>query len=254
MADRDQPIGLEVQRKQAGITVLAVFFDSLRRYRKADGRLMAYFIREYLADGRLIRIIGQAGMQYIPLMKSRIAAEYDIYVDESPTSPNSKERNFAIMTQVIPLAMQAGIPIPPEILDYAPLPDDLIQKWKEIINKPDEPDPVAEQLKQIQLLLAQLEPIQKQAEIQKTQSETQKNLATAQKDAAVGQEQQALAMQKFGMAQGDQQLKAANMMADQKRKNLELTLNHARKMLEIQLEDRLKQMNMGAAPTLNAIQ
>lgn len=253
MADRDQPIGLESQRKQAGITVLATFFDSLRRYRKTDGRLLAYFIREYIANGRLIRILGQNGIQYVPLIKDSVAFQYDIIVDDSPTSPNSKERTFLIMNQVAPMLMQAGIPMPPEILDYMPLPEDFIQKWKQTIAESNQPDPYQDQIKQIQMLMMQLEAEQKQADIQKTGSETVKNFAQAEKDKAVGQEQSALAAQKFGVAQGDQTLKAINMKSDQNRKNVELYLNHFRKMLEMQLENKLKRDNMGAAPSLNQI-
>lgn len=254
MANRDQPIGLEQSRKQAGMTVLALFFDSLRRYRKTDGRVLAYFIREYISDGRLVRILGKDGAKYVPLIKDQLAFEYDIVVDDSPTSPNSKERTFAIMNQIAPLIMQAGIPMPPEILDYAPLPEDFVQKWKQLIQQSNQPDPMADQVKQIQYLMMQLELAQKEADVQKTGSETVKNFAQAEKDKSVGQEQAALAMQKFGVLQNDQSMKANNMMIDQTRKNTQMYLEHFRKMLEIQLEDKLKKNKMGAYPSLNRIQ
>lgn len=257
MADRNQPIGLEMQRKNAGVTVLAVFFDALRRYRKTDGKILASYIRDYLSDGRLIRITGQSGANYIPLVKSKLAFEYDIVIDDAPTSPNSKERNFLILSQIVPMVMQAGIPVPPDILDYAPLPDDLIQKWKQTIEESSQVDPeqeaIQKQIQQIQMLMMQLDAIQAQADIQKTGSETAKNYAAAEKDRSVGQEQAALAMQKFGIINGEQQLKAANMRQDQDRKNTEMMLTHFRKMLEMQLETKLKAMNMGSAPTLNQI-
>lgn len=254
MANRDQPIGLEQTRKQAGITVLATFFDSLRRYRKTDGRILAYFIREYLADGRLIRILGPQGMAYVPLLKSAVSFEYDVVVDDAPTSPNNKERTFLIMSQVAPLLMQSGIPIPPEILDYLPLPEDFIQKWKQTIAEENQPNPEAEQIKQIQMLLAQLEIAQSQADVEKTNSETVKNYATAKKDIGVGQEQAALAAQKGNINNTEQVFKALNMRADQSRKNTEMYLNHYRKMLEMQLENKLKQRDMGIYPSLNQIQ
>lgn len=254
MADRDQPMGLENMRKQAGITVLATFFDSLRRYRKTDGRVLAYFIREYIADGRLVRILGPDGARYVPLIKDKVSFEYDVIVDDSPTSPNSKERTFMIMNQIAPMLMQAGIPIPPEILDYAPLPEDFIQKWKQLINSGNQPDPVQEELRQIQLLMAKLAPLKEQASIQKIGSETAKNYATAEKEKSVGQEQSALAMQKFGVLQNDHALKDMEMQRTQERKDLELTLNHYRRMLEMQLEAELKSKYMGAAPSLNTIQ
>ena len=260
-ADRDQPIGLEVTRKQSGITILANFFDSLRRYRKADGKILAYFIREFIADGRLIRIVGQQGANYIPLMKDKMAFEYDIVVDDSPTSPNVKDRNFAILMQMIPLAIQAQIPIPPEILDYAPLSEDLVQKWKQML----QPDPkqqqqqqevqqLQQQMAQIQAMQAQLDLMETQATIQKIGSETAKNYATAEKDKAVGEEQQALAMQQMGVVHGEQQLKNQEFMATQRRKDLELMLNQQRKSLEVRLNAILEAHKQLRVPSMPMIQ
>lgn len=261
MAARDQPIGLEMTRKDAGITVLANFFDALRRYRKMDGRILAYFIREYIADGRLIRILGQTGVEYVPLIKDKIAFEYDIIVDDAPTSPNSKEKTFAILNTILPMALQAGIPIPKEIIDYAPIPQDLAMKWKELITQQEEasqPDPkqqaMQQQMQQIAMLMQQIAAAQAKADVEKTESETMKNYATAEKDKSVGQEQSALAMQKFGLAHGDQQMKASALQRDQSRKDLELILNQHRKMLEVQLDDELKKKKAANVPSLEQIQ
>lgn len=262
MAARDQAIGLEMTRKEAGITVLATFFNSLRRYRKVDGRLLAYYIRTYIADGRLVRIVGADGVQYVPLIKDKVAFQYDIVVDESATSPNSKEKTFAILTKIIPMALEAGIPIPKEILDYAPLPFDFVQKWKQTIEEQSQPDPqqqaINQKMQEVAMIMSQLQVAQAEANVQKTQSEVAKNMASAEKDHAVGQEQEALAMQKFGVLQNDQQMKAQNFAADQYRKDLELSLNQLRKLLEVQLtakarmsEARMKHLPV---PSLTEIQ
>jgi hypothetical protein len=39
---------LDLQRKQSALTILQPLFDSLRRYRKEQGRLMLYLIEHYL--------------------------------------------------------------------------------------------------------------------------------------------------------------------------------------------------------------
>src|SRR5206468_422548 len=44
MVEKDQPGVVEQMRKQAGMTVLASLFNSLRRYRKEQGRLMLWYI------------------------------------------------------------------------------------------------------------------------------------------------------------------------------------------------------------------
>ena len=255
-ADRNQPMGLEILRKEAGITILAKFFDSLRRYRKMDGRILAYFIREYIADGRLIRILGPNGINYVPLIKDKVAFEYDVIVDEAPTSPHAKEKTFGLLSSMYPMLQQAGIPLPIEALDYAPLPDALIQAWKKTIKESGQPDPMQEQMKQITLLQAQLATLQQKSDIEESKSRVQKNMASAQKDASVAHEQEALAMQKFGVISGDQELKAQNMEADQNRKNMEMMLNQYRKLLEVQLDTKLRAMGMvkNVIPSLNQIQ
>jgi hypothetical protein len=243
MAGRDQAMGLEENRKQAGVTVLANFFDSLRRYRKEQGRVLHYFIKAYISDGRLIRVLGEQGAQYIPLIKEAVDFEYDIIVDDAPTSPNMKERTFSVMAQLLPMALQAGLPVPPEILDYAPLPDALVQKWKGMLAKNQE-DPTAEQMKQIQLMLAQLETQQKQADIQKTSSETSLNYAKGEQAHAIGQDEGAQAMQKMGMNHAEHQMKQEAMQREQDRKNLEMLLNMQRKELESKMNMRIKEQQV----------
>lgn len=187
VANRDQPGILEQQRKQAGITVLADFFDGLRRYRKEEGRILAEFIIEYISDGRLIRISGDDLGRYVPLMKEQLSFKYDIIVDDSPTNPNQKERTFAVITALIPVLLEAGIPIPPDLLDYAPLPASLIEKWKKVINEP--PSKEQQEREQLKMQLAQLEAESKQADIKsqqfkdlETNSKTVLNFAKADRE------------------------------------------------------------------------
>ena len=136
LANRAQAGVLEAQRKQAGLTIVMPLFDALRRYRKEQGRVLLHFITEYLSDGRLIRIIGKNGNeQYVPLAKQADTAKYDVIVDEAPTSPNMKERVYGALVEILPALAKVGVPMPPELLDYAPIPSGLAQKWKELIQK-----------------------------------------------------------------------------------------------------------------------
>lgn len=161
---------LAAERKRTTITIVADFFDALRRYRKEQGRVLADFIIDYLSDGRLIRIAGQGLGEYVSLVKDELDFPYDIVMDESPTSPNQKERTFGLLVQLLPTLMEAGIPIPPEILDYAPLPPSLVRQWQELINTP--PDNSGEEMKeQMRLLLAQLEAANKEQDVKNKQAQ-----------------------------------------------------------------------------------
>lgn len=133
MTDRFQPGVVEAQRKQAAMAVVAWAFDALRRYYKDAGRQLGYYIREYVADGRLARVTTPEGQKYIPLLREEMTMEFDVVVDESPTSVNMKERVWGVLEQLLPQLMKMGAPIPPEVLDYSPLPADLAQSWKKMM-------------------------------------------------------------------------------------------------------------------------
>lgn len=179
LAGREQAGVLEQQRKQAGLSILARLFNSLRRYRKEQGRVLLYFIQNYLTDGRMVRIIGEEGQQYVRLTKEEGVSTYDVIVDDSPTSPNMREQVWAVLGEMMPVMLKAGVPIPPEILDYSPLPESLAQKWKETLGGQGGEDPRVAQLTQaVQQLEEELKgrKAEKQMELQfKAQMEQQAN-------------------------------------------------------------------------------
>lgn len=173
MREANQAASLEAQRRQAGMTILQPIFDALKFYRERQGRVLLHYIQNDLSDGRLVRITGESGEQYVPLIREA-AAEYDIIIDDMPTSPNQKEQAWALMMQLLPMI---GANLPPEMLlglmEYSPLPSDIVQKLQK----------QAEEQKQSQAPMqqAQLEQAQERhsAEIGKIQSETQENAADA---------------------------------------------------------------------------
>lgn len=208
MADREQPASLEYQRKQAGITILATLFDALRKYRKEQGRNLLYLIQTYISDGRLVRIVGKQSEQYVPLTRQDGTAKYDVIVDESPSSPNQKEKTWAVLQTLLPLLMKANIPMPPEALDYLPLPQSMIDALK----KPD-PAKQAEAEKQKQLA-------ERAAVAKITRDE-----AAAQKDAA-----------QAGTLQNDGQIELAALEAEGQQKQAEQQADLMKTIMESQSE------------------
>lgn len=130
LVERDQPGVLEHMRKQAGMTVLATLFDSLRRYRKDQGRLLLWNITTFISDGRLIRIGGPESAKYVPLLNQPGMVEYDVIVDDTPTSPNMKERTWGVLMQMMPFLSRLQIPphILMELLKYSPFPETVIAR------------------------------------------------------------------------------------------------------------------------------
>jgi hypothetical protein len=134
--DRDQAASLEYQRRQAATTILAPFFDGLRRYRKDNGRLILDLIRNYLSDGRLVRVVGPDYEKYVPLIKDDDTVEYDIIIDESATSPNQKEASWAILQNILPVfgknltGSAAAV-----LLKASPLPLSVVNEFKDATEK-----------------------------------------------------------------------------------------------------------------------
>lgn len=145
--DQNQPGIIEAMRKQAGMTVLATLFDSLRRYRKFVGRGRLYFIQNFLSDGRLIRVAGPDSVKAVALAKDKTAGMYDVIVDDTPTSPNQKEANWAIIQPLLGIfrdQLMANPPIFATLLEYSPLPSRIVESIKGFI-KQQQDNPQAQQ-------------------------------------------------------------------------------------------------------------
>ena len=174
MADRQQAGVLEYQRKQASMTTLGVYFDSLRFYRKQQGEVILSFLRDHIAPtGRLVRLVREGLAEYVPLATETGTRKYDVIVDDSPAAPNEKERTWAIMESLMPVMREAGMGLEDwaDVLDYSPLPSSFAEKLRskaaEQKNKSQE-DPAQQMAMQAA-----------QADIAKTQSEAKENEAQA---------------------------------------------------------------------------
>jgi hypothetical protein len=200
------------------MVILQGFFDALKKYRVSQGKVILYYIQNDLSDGRLIRIVGQDKEQYIPLLK-QTAAEYDIIVDDAPTSPNQKEAAWAMMMQLLPVM---GATMPPDImvtlLEYSPLPSTIVEKLKK---QAEELQASQAEQQQKQMQMAEQ---REGAEIGKINSETQKNTVAAQVDAQEAQiqiplQQMEMQMQngELQIQQGEQQIAREQMQVDREK-------------------------------------
>lgn len=125
-ADREQAASLEAQRRQSAMTILATLFDSLRRYRKHQGKLLLAYLN-LLPDNTLIRTGEGTLAKYVPLIKDPESVEYDVIVDEAPSSPNQKQAQWMIITQLMGSGIQFPMPVLLKLLKYSPLSESAVQ-------------------------------------------------------------------------------------------------------------------------------
>lgn len=190
----DQAGVLEYQRRQSSLNLLASLFNSLRRYRKRQGKVMLYLIQNYLSDGRLVRIVGDDRKQYVPLTREAIAnVQYDIIVDDAPTSPNEKDRIWGILQAMLPMVRDLMTPdIMMEILPYTPLPasfvDKLRQKAREQSEQPKPPSP-EEQKMALEQQKAQMDMAGKQADLQAKQASNEMDVQMKGLDLMIKQQE-----------------------------------------------------------------
>lgn len=157
MADKVQAGVLEETRKRSAVAILAPLFDALKRYRKSQGYLMLAYIREFLTDGRLIRITGKQGdAKLMPLIRDENTTEYDVVVDDAPTSPDFREKVWAGLQSLLPALVRQGVPIPASVIEYAPgITQDVARELQQAMEGKPNPK-VAQQMQQMQQALQQL--------------------------------------------------------------------------------------------------
>jgi hypothetical protein len=202
MKDANQPGILEAQRKQAGMTVLATVFDSLRRFRKLGGRIRLHIIQNYLSDGRLIRVVGRDGAKAIPLMKDKCTGDYDVVIDDAPTSPNQKEQNWAVISGMLP-AFKDQLTSNPQLmvdcLEFSPLPAKLIDAIKTTIAQGAPAQQQAQSMSQAAAT----------AKINKDQGQAELFMAQAKKQESTAMYDIAISMSEFMNAHNMSDLNAA---------------------------------------------
>jgi hypothetical protein len=254
--DREQAGVVDWQRKQAAYGVLAGFFNSLRRYRRMQGRLLLKLITKYMSDGRLVRIMGKAGdVRYVQLAKQPDTLKYDVIVDEAPAGPNQKERTFLFLTQFGPMLQKMGLP--PQIwlkmMEYSPLPSSLVSEIQQMVqNMPPQEDPKAAamkqklefdmQAKQQELQAGQQEAVAKfQLEQAKTQAQIAADAGSSRVKAEVeSQKAEMMAAIKQYEAEGRLQIETAKMTAQAELQAAQFEFEKRMQEREAAFEERMR--------------
>ena len=183
MTDRDQPGIVEAQRKQAAQAILAPLFDSLRRYRKDHTRLLLAFIHAYVPADVMLRVLDDEG-NLIAFQASALpqAMDYDVVIDQVPTSPNAKMEIWSTMVPMLPAIMRMGPPaaVWGALLKYSPFPPSVVQDLMQALESqaPADQGPPPEMAK-AQAEIAALG-AKTQAEIASKAAKTQADIQLAQ--------------------------------------------------------------------------
>lgn len=249
LADRAQAGILESQRKQAAITTLAEFFSSLSLYRRNQGRCMMNIILKYLSDGRMIRIVGQANAKYIPLIRKPGFEKFDVIVDEAPNAPDVKARTWDVLNNILPQMMKMGIPIPPEVLDYSPIPASLAEKWKSMLAQPKaEMSPEHQQMmqqmqEQMQKLMQENQQLKQDQSMKMMELQAERE-AMMEKLAMQREESVAQLELKRQIAEMDAQIASAKLQSEQALKQEQAIADLQLKLQQMEADQSMKAAQM----------
>ena len=209
MADREQSGVLEQERKKAALVILAPLANALRHYRKQQGRMLLKFMAKYIPSNTMVRYLEKGQEQYVPFTKDFDVHKYDVIVDTAPSSPNLKSEIWTSMSQMLPQLIQAGVPIPPDILDFSPLPEGISEIWKQYIIENNVPQ-LQQQLQQIQM---ENQFLKNENNIMRTKQQQQ--MAAMQNKQAIAQMQNQTELQKATM----------NLTSDDRDRIIEILIN-----------------------------
>lgn len=169
MVGHEQSGTLEIERKKSALTILAPMTSALKQYRKIQGRALLELLVETYDTQTISRITNR---ELPPDWNAEEVRRYDIVIDDSPTSPNMKHEAWQTLQNILPAAMRAGIPIPPALLKYTPLPDKVATEWMDYVAEQEQkggsPQELQQQIQQMQQAMQQM-----QAENAKTQEKLQ---------------------------------------------------------------------------------
>lgn len=238
MAAREQPGVLEYQRKQSAIATLGDYFNAMRLYRKMAGRVLMQYINEFVADGRLVRIVGEANAKYVPLTRMPDSFKYDVVVDEAPNSPDQKMRTWDALTQVLPVAAKMGIPVPPDVLKYAPFPQSLTQEWISFIEE-NSGQPSPEEMQQMQQEMQKLQQENQQLKLKKEES-----MAKVQMEQQKAENKMAIDQQKLQM---DLFVQMQKLQVELQKMQMQMGMEQQRMGMEQEMEAERHQQEMAMA-------
>lgn len=112
---------------QQSLITLSNPFDSLKLYRERHARLTLGFIREYLDEKIIRRVLGPDSIVLAAIKEPDFVYSYDVIVEDAPESKSQQDEAFRTMMEnnFLPQLLQMGVAPPPTIAKSFPLPGDV---------------------------------------------------------------------------------------------------------------------------------
>jgi hypothetical protein len=132
----DAGVAMEM-RKKAAMTILATLFDNLRLAKKVLGKLLIVYIQAFMPMDRRVRVIGPKDTpEYVAFTQDLQFARFDCAIDETEATVNDRIQTLTLLQTVLPTLIDAGIPIPPGLIDLFPIPPHVRDEWKAMLMGP----------------------------------------------------------------------------------------------------------------------
>lgn len=247
MVGTEQSGVLEMERKQSALTILQPFFASMKRYRVTQGTDLLHLMKLHLTPGQMMRITDHDGTVF---WQDPGVAEFDVVVSDAVSSPNLKNEVWNSVAPILPTMISAGVPIPPDMLLFSPIPDRVAKQWVQYINeKTQAPDmsQIQEQMQQMQAEIGKLqeENVQLKDKREAKAMEIQARQQEAQLEAGIKEQQMALDAKaremelayKLKISDAD---RAAKLLEIESRYQTEMT--RIREQAEVQRENSMRQV------------
>lgn len=193
-----------------------------------QGGALLTFMRKYIKPGTIMRLTDRE----VPFWGDDATIKYDVVVDDAPTSPNLKNEVWQAMQQILPAALRAGMPVPPDIIKFSPLPDSVADTWVEYINKQSQAPDMDQIQQQMEQMQAEMQKLQKEnmtlkdkreaemMSIQARQKEAEMEMMISQQKMALDAKQHEMEMaQKMQISDAD---RAAKLLEIEARYNTEM--------------------------------
>lgn len=183
---------LQKRRIRQVMSGLAGFFDNLTLYAKDQGRMMLDYMRVYAEnnDGGLFRLVGKDGRnRFLQISSDKLAAEYDVAIQEAPESPEDKQEYAVIISsigdKVAVFNQSAALACYGISIKYLPLEEQdklqLMQALQPQQQKPIDPQYVQQLEAQVKALMGQVT----QSEVDERKSKSALNLAKVKETGSI---------------------------------------------------------------------